>query len=82
MSLTYPGFEFRDFVISQSICLGNDGNEVDFGVQPTHKLNVEGLQAIWHFRYGCARCHNKNHSRMTRRLDEVQTGMDAIIHDF
>ena len=46
MSLTYPGFKFRDFIISQSICLGNDGNEVDFSVQPTHKLNVEGLQAI------------------------------------
>jgi hypothetical protein len=45
MLLTYPGFEFRDFVIRQSIRLGDDGNEVDFSMQPTHKLNIEGLQA-------------------------------------
>ncbi len=44
MSSAYPGFEFRDFIIGQSIRLGDDGYKVDFGVKPTHKLNIEGLQ--------------------------------------
>ena len=46
MSSTHSGLEFCDFVIRQSICLGNDGNKVDFGVQPTHELNIEGFQAM------------------------------------
>ncbi len=60
MPLTHPGLEFRDFIIGQSICLGNDGNKIDFGVQPAHKLNIEGLQATWHFRYGYVRRINEN----------------------
>lgn len=44
MSLAYPGFEFRNLVIRESISLGNNGNEVNFGVESTHKLNIERLQ--------------------------------------
>jgi hypothetical protein len=80
MSSTYPGFEFRDFVIRQSIRLGDDGNEVDFSMQPTHKLNIEGLQATRHFRHGIYDALMV-YSRMTSGLDEVQAGMDAIVHD-
>jgi hypothetical protein len=42
----YPGLEFRDLVIRQGICLGDDRNKVDFGMKPTHDLNIEGFQPI------------------------------------
>ena len=44
MPSTYPGLEFRDFVVSQRICLGDDGDKVNFGMKPTHEFNIEGLQ--------------------------------------
>jgi hypothetical protein len=43
-SWTYPGLEFCDFVISQRICLGDDGDKVNFGMKSTHKFDIEGLQ--------------------------------------
>ena len=43
-SLAYPGFEFRNLIIRKSIGLGDNGNEVNLGVKPTHKLDIERLQ--------------------------------------
>jgi hypothetical protein len=45
MSSAYPGLEFRNFVVSQRICLGDDGDKVDFGMKPTHEFDIEGLQS-------------------------------------
>jgi hypothetical protein len=39
----YSGLELRDLVIRESVRLGDDGDEVNFGVKPTHKFNIEGL---------------------------------------
>lgn len=50
----YPFLELGDFLISQSVCLGNDGNKVDFGVQSAHKLNIQLLEPKVHIsEHGC-----------------------------
>ena len=82
MPSAYPSFEFRDFVIGQSIRLGDDGDKVDFGMKPAHKLNIERLQPIGHRRYEHIYGVNERHLRVPSWLDEVQTSMDAIIRDF
>jgi hypothetical protein len=41
---TYSRLKGGDFLISQGIRLGNDGNEVDLGVQFTHNLHIQRLQ--------------------------------------
>lgn len=43
---SYPGFEIGDFLIRQCICLGNDGDQVDLGMQSAHNLDVQGLQRM------------------------------------
>lgn len=43
--MTYPLFEFGDFIIGQRISFGNDWDEVDFLVQSTHELNVDLFQS-------------------------------------
>lgn len=40
----HPLLELGDLFVSQSVCLGNDGNKVDFGVQSAHKLNIQLLE--------------------------------------
>ena len=42
---TYARFKFRDLLICQGVCLGDDGNEVNFGVKLLHELDINGLQA-------------------------------------
>lgn len=39
-------FECGDLLVRQGISLGNDGNEVDLGVQALHDLNIQGLQRV------------------------------------
>lgn len=43
---SYPLFESRDLIIGQSVRLRNNGNQVDLGVEPTHHLDVQGLQRM------------------------------------
>lgn len=43
---TYSGLESSDLLVCQSIGLGNDGNQVDLGVETLHDLNVERLQRV------------------------------------
>ena len=43
---THPLLEVGDFFVGQGIRLGDDGNEIDFGVQPTHEFDVNLLQTI------------------------------------
>ena len=42
----YPGLEFGDFFVRESIRLGNHRDQIDFGVKPAHELNVNLLQAV------------------------------------
>lgn len=44
LSLSYSGLEVSNFFVSQRVSLGNDGNEVDAGVQSTHEFNVNLLE--------------------------------------
>lgn len=37
---TYSLFERDDFVVGEGISLGNDGNKVDFGMEATHKFDI------------------------------------------
>jgi hypothetical protein len=43
---TYSLLELGDLLISQSISLGNDWDQVDLGVQTAHDLNVERLKGV------------------------------------
>jgi hypothetical protein len=43
---TYPGLEGDDFLISHSISLGNNRNQVDLGMQSAHDFNVQWLQSV------------------------------------
>jgi hypothetical protein len=38
--------EIGDLFIRESISLGNDRDEVDFGMESSHHLNIEGLQGM------------------------------------
>ena len=38
--------EVGNFLVCQRVCLGNDRNQVDFGVQPTHDFDVQRLQGV------------------------------------
>lgn len=42
----YPLLVVVNFIVSNGVGLGNDGNQVDFGVELLHNLNVNGLQRV------------------------------------
>jgi hypothetical protein len=41
----YPGLEVGYLLVCHSIGFGNDGNQIDLGVKPTHELDVNLFQA-------------------------------------
>jgi hypothetical protein len=43
---TYSGLEVRDFLISKSVGLSNDGDKVDFGVEASHDFNIQRLERV------------------------------------
>jgi hypothetical protein len=45
-SKTYTLLEGGNLIIGESIRLGDDGNEVDLGVQAAHDLNIERLERV------------------------------------
>jgi hypothetical protein len=79
---THPLLEVGDFFVGQGIRLGNDGNEVDFGVQPTHEFNVNLLQTI-HVDQSLPRqgTWKGGRLRVTSRLNEVETCVHAVVND-
>lgn len=46
----YAGLEISNFFIRQGISLGNNGNQVNFGVQLPHELDINRLQTTYHVR--------------------------------
>jgi hypothetical protein len=36
-----------DLLISQSVSLGNDGYQIDFGMEAAHKFNVDGTKPFF-----------------------------------
>ena len=44
--LTYTLLKFSDFLIRQSVRLGNDWDEVDFCVESAHELDVKLLETM------------------------------------
>lgn len=43
---TYTLLERENLLVCESVGLGNNGNEVNLGVQPAHDLNIERLQRV------------------------------------
>jgi hypothetical protein len=43
---TYPLLEHLHITRAESVCFGNDGNEVDSGTQTLHRLDVKRLQSV------------------------------------
>lgn len=41
LAYTNPLLEGNDFFVRESISLGNDGDEVNFGMKSPHKLNID-----------------------------------------
>lgn len=46
LQCTHSLLEGRNFVVGESISLGDDWDEVDLGVQAAHDLNVQWLQRV------------------------------------
>lgn len=46
MRWPYPLLEVGNFLVGHGVSLCNNRYQVDFGVQPTHKLDVNLLQSI------------------------------------
>jgi hypothetical protein len=44
--LSYSGFESHNLLVSHSISLGNDWNQVDLGMKSAHDLDVQRLQRM------------------------------------
>lgn len=44
--MTYPVLEGGDLLVRDGIRLGDDGDQVDLGVQPLHDLNVKRLKRV------------------------------------
>lgn len=42
--LTYAGLELGHLLVRKGIGFGDDGNQVDLGVQLTHELNIDRFQ--------------------------------------
>ena len=77
---THAGLKVSDLLVCESIRLGNDGNEVDFGMQLPHKLDIDRFQTV-----KCViKVSDSDHTylRMTRGLNEVKAGMNTIIRNF
>lgn len=43
---TYTLLECRDLLIGKGVCLSNDWDEVDLGMESTHDLYVQRLQRV------------------------------------
>lgn len=43
---SYSLLEQSNLLIGEGVCLGNDRDQVDLGVQPAHDLNVQRLQGV------------------------------------
>lgn len=39
--------ELLAFLWGQSVCFGDQWDDIDFLMQPFHELNVQGLQSAW-----------------------------------
>lgn len=39
-------FELLAFLWSEGVCFGNQGDDIDFLMQPFHELNVQGFQSV------------------------------------
>lgn len=46
MRSSYSGFEACNFFVGKSVRLGDDGNQVDLGMESSHDLNIQGLQRV------------------------------------
>ena len=44
--VTYSGLEIGNLLIGEGIGLGNDGDQVDLGVEASHHLNVKRLEGV------------------------------------
>ena len=43
---TYSGLEASDFIVGECVGLGDDGNQVDLGMEAAHNFNVQRLQGV------------------------------------
>ena len=44
--VSYSLLEQSNLLIGEGVCLGNDRDQVDLGVQPAHNLNVQRFQGV------------------------------------
>ena len=43
---TYPLLEVVNLIVRDCVSLGNNGDQIDLGVQLLHDLNIEGLERV------------------------------------
>jgi hypothetical protein len=79
---THPLLELNNLLICQGICLGNNRNQVDLGMEPPHNLDIQRLQ-------GVAGWLDKVHAGMNSVVDDVhaidlvlgvQVGIKALLN--
>jgi hypothetical protein len=83
--MTHPSLESCHLVIRERIGLGDHGNQIDLGMQTSHKLDIEGFQARFagrpfspSSRLAPAKCWEGD-LRMTGRLDKVDTCVNPVV---
>jgi hypothetical protein len=86
--VAHPLLEQSDLLVGQSVGLGDDGDEVDLGVQPAHELDINGFEAVkarqCQFRVlACTMLDMKisrgRSSRVSSRLDKVDARVHAVV---
>jgi hypothetical protein len=45
-SKTYPLLEHGNLFVGQGVGLGDNGDEIDFGMESSHNLNIQGLERV------------------------------------
>ena len=44
--MAHPALEVGDLLVCQSVSLGDDGYQIDFGVQSAHEFNVNLFETV------------------------------------
>jgi len=70
-----------EFLLTERVCLCNDGDNVDELAQLFHERDVELLETNLLYFRGKKKIRRKKNIRMARRLDHIQDSVDAGVQE-
>ena len=75
-------FEGDDFLFGHGVGFGDDGDEIDLGMKPSHEFYVHRFQSARS--KGSAErpaIRERRDERVTGGFDKVETGVDSVVDD-